>query len=71
MKQIKYIILNVTFLIILAIVFVFQVRAFREHSASQWLFLIAIGVIGAISFYLNKRMRKEKWFINLQKRKSR
>jgi len=58
-------------LVILAIVFVFQVRAFVEKSIAQWFLLIAIGIVGIISYFLNKKMRKEQWFIDLQKRRSR
>ncbi|MBD3262973.1 hypothetical protein GF374_01170 [Candidatus Woesearchaeota archaeon] len=71
MKQRVYVMLNVFFLVILAITFYFQVQAFKNGDWYQWLILVIIGIIGAISYYLNKKMKKEKWYKKLLKRKSR
>ena len=58
-------------LIILAITFYFQVQAFRERSSMQWILLIVIGIVGLTSYLLSKQMKKEQWFLEMQKRKSR
>ena len=71
MKQKYYIASYVLLLAIIATVFIFQVRAFADKSMAQWYLLIAIGVVGAISYFISKKMKKEQWFIDLQKKKSR
>lgn len=69
MNQKIYIGSYILLLTILAITFFFQVRAFSEKSWAQWYLLIIIGIVFGVSYFLNKNMKKEQWFIDIQKKK--
>ena len=70
MKRAIYTIIHIILLLILAISFVFQVKAFGTEDPFQWYALIIIGIVGLTSYLTGKQMKKEPWFGKpLRKRK--
>ena len=69
MERKFYLIGNIGLLVIIAITFYFQVKAFGEPGIMQWLPLVVLGIVALSSFILKKQMNKETWFKEQQKAK--
>jgi len=65
-KQTTYIVAYCLFLAILAGIFIFQIK-FTRNSSAQLVGIAAIIVVWVLAHFLNKSMKKEKWFKNLHK----
>jgi hypothetical protein len=60
-------IINIALLVVIAITFYFQVKAFGQSGIMQWLPLVILGIVALTSFILKKKMNKESWFLEQQK----
>jgi len=68
MKKSIYMLSYLALLLLIAVSFYIQIKTISQGNPYEWLILGLIIVAGAGSYFLRKRMHKESWFIQQNKK---